>query len=118
MSRKLKHPILAKRHRSQGGVRSHLTRRDRALAEVMAEFGIAGMSSSKDGRLRIPFRPDVPRKVRKQAFAFASAILGQRGGIARAKRLSAQRRREIARQGGVARWSRKHHRVEDRVTAL
>jgi hypothetical protein len=115
MSRKLKHPILAKRQRSRGGVRGHLTRRDRALAEVMAELGVAGMLSSGDGRLRIPFRLDVPRKVRKQAFALASAILGQRGGIARAKKLSAERRREIARQGGVARWSSKPRVIEKRA---
>jgi hypothetical protein len=106
MSKGSKHPTLAKRQRSRGGGRGHLTRRDRALAEVMAEFAVAGKLSSGDGRLRIPFRPDVPRKVRKQGFALASAILGQRGGIARARKLSAQRRREIARQGGVARWSR------------
>ena len=104
MTKRSKHPILAKRRRSRGGVRGHLRRRDRALAEVVAELGIAQMSSSKDGRLRIPFRPNVPRKVRKEAFYLASAILGQRGGLARAKKLSPERRKEIARQGGVARW--------------
>ena len=104
MTKRSNHPLLAKRRRSRGGVRGQLTRRNRALAEVVAELGIARMSSSRDGRLRIPFRPDVPRKVRKQAFALASAILGQRGGLARAKKLSPERRKEIARQGGVARW--------------
>jgi hypothetical protein len=106
MSKKSRHPIIAKRRRSRGGVRSHLARRDRALAEAMAYLGTAGMSASEDGHLRIPFRPDVPRTVRKKAFALASAILGQRGGIARAKNLSDKRRKEIARQGGLARWDK------------
>jgi hypothetical protein len=106
MFRKAKHPILSKRSRSRGAVRGHLARRDRVLAEAMAHLGLAQMSSSKDGHLRIPFRPDVPRKVRKKAFALASAILGQRGGMARAKKLSHKRRQEIARQGGIARWSK------------
>ena len=106
MRRKSKHPIISKRRRSRGGVRSHLVRRNDALADAMAQLGIAQMSMSDDGRLRIPFRPDVPRKVRKNAFALASAILGQRGGMARAKKLSDERKREIARQGGVARWNK------------
>jgi hypothetical protein len=106
MSRKSKHPILSKRSRSRGGVRAHLARRNRALAEVMAQLAVAQMSLSKDGRLRIPFLPDVPHKVRKNAFALASLLFGQRGGIARAKKLSGERRSEIARQGGIARWSK------------
>lgn len=106
MPKKSRHPIITKRRRSRGGVRGNLARRNRALAEAMARLGIAGMSVSKDGHLRIPFRPDVPRKVRKKAFALASAILGQRGGMARAKKLSDKRRKEIARQGGLARWGK------------
>jgi hypothetical protein len=104
MSKTSAHPIIAKRRRSRGGVRGHLARRNRALAREMADSALARMFLSKDGRLRIPFLPDVPRKVRKEAFALASAILGQRGGMARAKKLSPERRTEIARQGGLARW--------------
>ena len=106
MSKKSRHPIIAKRRRSRGGVRSHLARRDRALAEATAHLAVAEMLMSDDGHLRIPFRPDVPRMVRKKAFALASAILGQRGGMARAKKLSVKRRKEIARQGGLARWNK------------
>src|SRR5271155_3958615 len=106
MSGKSRHPIILKRRRSRGGVRSHLARRNDALAEAMAHLGVAHMSMSEDGRLRIPFRPDVPRKVRKNAFALASAILGQRGGRARAKKLSIERRKEIARLGRIARWTK------------
>jgi hypothetical protein len=106
MSRKFKHPVVSKRRRSRGGVRGHLARRNAALSEAIAQLGVAQMSMSKDGRLRIPFRPEVPREVRKNAFAIASAILGQRGGIARAKKLSGERRREIASQGGIARWNK------------
>lgn len=104
MSGKAKHPLIAKRKRSRGGVRGHLARRNQSLSEVMAELAVVQMPLSKDGHLRIPFRPNIPHKVRKQAFAVASAILGQRGGIARAKRLSAERRQQIARQGALARW--------------
>jgi hypothetical protein len=106
MTKKSKHPILEKRRRSRGAVRSHLARRNRALAGEMARAAVAHMLLSADGHLRIPFLPDVPRKVRKEAFAVASAILGQRGGIVRAKKLSAERRREIAHQGAVARWEK------------
>jgi hypothetical protein len=106
MPRKSKHPIIEKRKRGRGGVRGHLARRNNALAEVVAQLGITNMLRSKDGWLRIPFRPGVPRKVRKRAFAIASAILGQRGGLARAKNLSDERRREIARLGGIARWNK------------
>lgn len=106
MEKKPRHPILAKRRRSRGGVRSHLVRRNRVLTELLALLAIAEMRTSKDGRLRIPFRQDVPRSVRKRAFGLASAILGQRGGIARARTLSAARRSEIARLGALTRWGR------------
>ena len=106
MTKKSKHPILAKRRRSRGAVRGHLARRNRALAGEMARSAVAHMALSVNGRLRIPFLQDIPRKVRKEAFALASAILGQRGGMVRAKRLSAERRAEIARQGAVARWKK------------
>lgn len=105
MPLKAKHPIVAKHRRSRGGVRGHLTRRDHALAEAIAELAIARMTVSKDGLPRIPFRAGVPQKVRKNAFALVSAMLGRRGGLARAKKLSAQRRKEIAQQGAVARWN-------------
>jgi len=106
MSRESKHPIISKRRRSRGGVRGHLARRNDALAEVLARLAVAEKSMSNNRHLRIPFRPDVPRKVRKNAFALASAILGQRGGRARARKLSEKRRKEIARQGGLARWNK------------
>jgi hypothetical protein len=106
MSGKLKHPIISKRRRSRGAVRGHLARRNDALAEATAQLALAHLAMSGDGRLRIPFRPDVPRDVRKKAFALASAILGQQGGLARAKKLSSERRTEIARLGGIARWNK------------
>ena len=34
---------------------------------------------------------------------------GQKGGVARAKRLSKQRRSEIARQAAVSRWTKRQH---------
>lgn len=104
MSEKTKHPILSKRRRSRGGVRGHLAQRNQALSAAIAELAVERLKMSKDGHVRIPFRPGVPRKVRKNAFKLVSAILGQRGGLARAKTLSPERRTEIARQGGLARW--------------
>jgi len=44
--------------------------------------------------------PKKPRTTR--AVSEAAAALGRRGGPARAKKLSARRRREIARKGGKA----------------
>jgi hypothetical protein len=43
---------------------------------------------------------DVPAGERKRA----AQMLGQRGGKARAKVLSAERRKEIAQKGAAARW--------------
>jgi hypothetical protein len=101
-----KHPIKAKRNKTRGGVRGHLARRNRALATVMGDHAVFAAEHSKDGKVRIPFLPDVPKKVRDEAFQVAAAELGQRGGTARAKSLSAKERKEIARRGGIARWKK------------
>jgi hypothetical protein len=107
MKKKSKHPILAKRRRSRGGVRGRYTRVKRPLANALAELAVARKATSKDGNLRIAFRKDVPLKVRKEAFAMASAILGQRGGNARAKKLSAKEQSRIGRKAAAARWKKK-----------
>jgi hypothetical protein len=67
---------------------------------------VAHKATSKDGKLRIPFLQDVPRKVRKEAFALASAILGQRGGKARAKKLTAEEQSTIGQKAAAARWKK------------
>jgi len=36
----------------------------------------------------------------------AAVMLGKRGGKARAKKLSKRKRKEIAQQGGLARWKK------------
>ncbi len=41
------------------------------------------------------------------ALKYAARIFGRRGGKARAKALTAQERREIARKAALARWSRR-----------
>jgi len=43
----------------------------------------------------------------------AAAQLGRRGGKARAKKLSAERRSEIARKAALARWSREKKKAEE-----
>jgi hypothetical protein len=106
MKKKSTHPIMAKRRRSRGGVRGHLARRNRALADALADAAITQKATSKDGKLRIPFLQNVPRKVRKEAFAIASAMLGQRGGKARAKKLTAEEQSRIGRKAAAARWKK------------
>jgi hypothetical protein len=50
--------------------------------------------------MRMANDADVPAGERKRA----AQMLGQRGGKARAKVLSAERRKEIAQKGAAARW--------------
>ncbi len=42
----------------------------------------------------------------------AASILGRSGGIARAKKMTPERRREIARNAALARWAKK--RIKDK----
>ena len=106
MRQKAKHPITAKRNKSRGAVRGHLVRRNRALAEALAVGAVAHRDLRKDGALRIPFLQDVPGKVRKDAFAIAAAIIGQRGGEARAKKLTKKEQSNIGKRAAKARWEK------------
>jgi hypothetical protein len=60
----------------------------------------------------IPVQPDVPRK--NPAAVELGRLGGKKGGKARATKLTAERRQEIARKAAEARWTRKQLEEEER----
>ena len=68
---------------------------------------IAHMQAAKEDEEMSP----IPLPVRKIDYAELGRLGGLKGGTARAKRLSPERRREIASMGGIARHAKKRQQL-------
>jgi hypothetical protein len=86
--------------------------RGRASKDDVAQNALRGVESVIGGPLKVARKPlQFPRKPKNPAAVALSKLGSRKGGIARAKKLTPEERKEIAQRAAKARWGQR--KVED-----